>query len=892
MDVIVLFLVGAVIAYRFDRRLKAQAREITLLRQALDRLQGAGLPSAPVAEPNSEPSPAMAEAPPEPEPPPMPAPAPTPAPAPVMTRSTLRALEEALAGRWLIWLGGATVALAAAFFIKMSMEYGWLGPGVRVTIGLLSGFALMLGGEWLRRKTAPQMPADLIRPDYVPPALTAAGLFAAFASVYGGYALYDLFAPLIAFALLAGLAVTAMGLSLLQGPYIAALGLLGGFTTPLLVSSTGSSAWGLFAYLLALSTAGMTVVLWRGWRWLGLGTLIGASLWVPVWYVGGWEAGDALPVGLYLLLTTALFLMPAVVAAPEPFAEPPSLLSLRRWKERPRADRLALSAAVVMGVLTALLTSVDGHRGVSLVMLALFGVLCMVMGRRVERLAGIAWIGALAALAAFSGWTVPHWPLPPPVLNAEGQPVVPLPGDTLPAMAGRFLWAIAGFAALYGIGGFAALWGSARAALWSSLSAWMPVVLLALAYWRLDPPPGDTLWPVASLSLAALLVGAASTLARRRHEPGIALGLAAFAAGAVGALSLGATMMLREAWLTVALAFQVPVLAWLEQRMGLRSLRGVILLVALAVLARLALNPFVIEYQDGGLGWILYGYGLPAAGFFLAARWLRPGGDDKVVALLEAGALIFATLLVSLEIQNLTRGTLEDPPDTLREVALHTLAWLVLALLLTADRRWSLRPVAVWGRRILAALAAVQAVVLHLLVLNPLWSGEGVGSWPVLNTLLLAYGLPGLLGLLYLRVESLPGWLRHWGALIPLALFGTNLALEIRHAFQGAVLSGPTLSDAEWYAYSAGFLVLAVLLLVLALRLGLGWLRHAALALMLAVVAKVFLSDMAQLGGLYRVASFLGLGLSLIGVGYLYRRLQGPTPSLPPPATSSPEQTV
>ena len=246
-----------------------------------------------------------------------------------------------------------------------------------------------------------------------------------------------------------------------------------------------------------------------------------------------------------------------------------------------------------------------------------------------------------------------------------------------------------------------------------------------------------------------------------------------------------------------------------------------------------------------------------------------------MVALLEAGGLAFVTLLLSLGIQALTRGTLDEPPDTLREVALHTLVWLALALVLATGRRWRARPVAVWGRRILAGLAAVQAAALHLVVLNPLWSGEGVGTWPVANTLLLAYGLPALLGLLFLWVEPLPARLRPWVALLPLALLGMNLALEIRHAFQGPVLSGPELPDAEWYGYSAGFLAAAVLMLVAALRFRLGWLRHVAMALMLAVVAKVFLSDMAELGGLYRVASFLGLGLSLIGVGYLYRRLQG-----------------
>ncbi|NUB31015.1 DUF2339 domain-containing protein [Azospirillum brasilense] len=878
MDVILLVLIGAIVAHRFNRRLTAQEREIARLRQALERVQGpVTVDAAPVEVPATDTA-VMVEAPPEPppiQPPPIqPPPEPSPPPLSVWSR-----LEDALAGRWLIWLGGATVALAAAFFIKMSIEQGWLGPGVRVALGLLSAAALMVGGEWLRQRGGGAEPGGR---DPVPPALTAAGLFTGFASVYGGYVLYDLFAPPLAFALLGGLAALGMALSLLQGPYIAALGLLGGFATPLLVSSIGGSAWGLFAYLLALSGAGMTVVLWRGWRWLGLGTLVGAAGWVPVWYVGGWNPGDALPVGIYLLLTAGLFLMPALLAGPVEAMPRTTLFDMLRWKGRPRADRLAVAAVAVLGLLMAMLVTVDGHRSGSLVMLALFGLLCVAAGRRIERIAGVAWIGALAVLLAFAGWTVPRWPLPPPAVTADGHPIVPPPGAGLPFQSGRFLWAVGGFALLYGMGGFIALWRSTRAALWSSLAAWMPVVLLALAYWRLDPSQADTLWPVASLALAALLVAGTGPLARHRHQPGVSLGLAAFAAGAVGALSLGAVMMLREAWLTVALAAQVPVLAWLERRMGLRSLRAVILLVAGAVLVRLALNPSVLEYGEEGLGWIVYGYGLPAAGFFLAAHWLRSApdgkGDDGVVALLEAGGLAFVTLLLSLGIQALTRGTLDEPPDTLREVALHTLVWLALALLLATGRRWRTRPVAVWGRRILAGLAALQAAALHLVALNPLWSDEAVGAWPVANTLLLAYGLPALLGLLFLWVEPLPARLRPWVGLLPLMLLGMNLALEIRHAFQGPVLSGPDLPDAEWYGYSVGFLVAAVLMLVAALRYRLGWLRHAAMALILAVVAKVFLSDMAELGGLYRVASFLGLGLSLIGVGYLYRRLQGTAP--------------
>ena len=49
-------------------------------------------------------------------------------------------------------------------------------------------------------------------------------------------------------------------------------------------------------------------------------------------------------------------------------------------------------------------------------------------------------------------------------------------------------------------------------------------------------------------------------------------------------------------------------------------------------------------------------------------------------------------------------------------------------------------------------------------------------------------------------------------------------------------------------------------------------LRLAALAVIAVVVAKVFLLDMSNLDGLWRVLSFLGLGLSLIGLGAVFRR--------------------
>jgi uncharacterized membrane protein len=52
----------------------------------------------------------------------------------------------------------------------------------------------------------------------------------------------------------------------------------------------------------------------------------------------------------------------------------------------------------------------------------------------------------------------------------------------------------------------------------------------------------------------------------------------------------------------------------------------------------------------------------------------------------------------------------------------------------------------------------------------------------------------------------------------------------------------------------------------------------------LLTVAKAFLIDMAALTGIWRALSFIGLGLALVGIGYLYQRLLFPPRSAPSPA--------
>jgi uncharacterized membrane protein len=93
-----------------------------------------------------------------------------------------------------------------------------------------------------------------------------------------------------------------------------------------------------------------------------------------------------------------------------------------------------------------------------------------------------------------------------------------------------------------------------------------------------------------------------------------------------------------------------------------------------------------------------------------------------------------------------------------------------------------------------------------------------------------------------------------------------------RHFNPGFMLLVRAPGDAELYAYSGAWLVLAGCLLALGIRQRLPALRLGALALIAVTIGKAFLVDMSGLEGLWRVLSFLGLGLALIALGWVYRR--------------------
>ncbi len=836
------------------------------------------------AEPEEEDARPGVEAPAEPplaEPPPAEPPPPEPPPAepPLTGPPAAGGLEESLTSRWLVWLGAVMIALGSVFLVKYSIERGWLGPTVRVASGFVLGVALVLAGEWLRQRPL-QRAIAAVRPNYVPPAVTSAGLFSAFASVYAAFQLYGLIGPLVAFPLMAALAVFGVALSILHGPMVAVLSLLGGFATPWLVPAEQPSSWGLFVYLLFLVATALAVVRYMAWWWLGWAVLAGAVAWTLLWFAGPWQAADAVPVGIFLLVLCGFFLLVRHGRG--------ASIELATWRrglvDLAMPERLAWGAALAVAGLVFVFVRMDGYGVASWAVLASFTVFCMIAGYREAVFDALVLAAAVLAVAVMAAWHLPH------IIHGDsalytiaGRPYGTAPGPVVPPELGAFVWVSLISGALFGLGGFAALWRVRRPALWAAISAAAPLALLAVAYWRVTAFEVDLGWSAVACALAGLGLGAAAYVRRRDRAGRLDLVLGVYAAATVAGTSLAATMALEQAWLTVVLALQLPALAWIQERLNLRQLRPVAALIAGVVLVRLVFNLYVVDYPLGdlpGINWVLYGYGLPALAFFFAARGFRRGRDDRLVLLLEAGCLVFSVLFITFEIRTLVEGPLDSPNYGLLEQSLNSAAWLAIAYLLSIVAWRGGRIVATYGWRILAGLGAAQVLLLQLLAANPLWSHEPVGEWPLVNLLFLAYMVPALFAFVFARDLRDRGYagIAAAAGIAGLVLVWTYLSLEVRRAFHGPVLSVGAMGDAELYGYSAVWLVYALVLLAIGILRGNVSLRYASLALLMATVAKVFLIDMSELTDLYRVASFFGLGLSLIGIGYLYQRYVFPSP--------------
>ena len=121
------------------------------------------------------------------------------------------------------WLGGLALLLGVVFFLKYSIDHGWIPDEVRVAMGFVFGAGLIVGGVRLTTK------------GYTTPAqtLVGAGVVTLYAVTFVcGKEHYNFLSPVAMFLVMTLITATAFILAVrLEAQVIAILGILGFLTS-------------------------------------------------------------------------------------------------------------------------------------------------------------------------------------------------------------------------------------------------------------------------------------------------------------------------------------------------------------------------------------------------------------------------------------------------------------------------------------------------------------------------------------------------------------------------------------------------------------------------------------------------------------------------------------
>jgi uncharacterized membrane protein len=806
-------------------------------------------------------------------PPSQPAPPPPIPDIPAAASQPAPGFEERIGTRWVVWVGGLTLALGGFFMVRYSIDAGLLGPGVRTLLGGLFALALLAAGEWTRRKESISAIAALPIAN-IPAILTAAGTAVAFATVYAAYALYDFLVPATAFILLGLVALGTLAAALLHGPALAGLGIAAAFVTPVLVSSDKPDFWALYIYLAIVTAAAFGLARIRLWRWLAITTIAFALLWTFPCL----QCGPSM-VGPHALHVIAGFVLAALLVVCGLMFGPPA--------DEGRIEPMSSGSLAAYLAGSAMIVLASFHTDAALIVFALLVAGTLVVAWRAEAATGAVGAAAIFVFAVFAEWAVRATP------DMLVLPGGPLPGIGPAATDGSVslhLISAAIFAIGFGAAGFLAQGRFASAIIpvvWSAAAVFTPLTLLIALYARIAHLDRSIPFAVLAVVLAATYGAATEILTKRDNRPGLAISIALFATGALGALALALTFALEKGWLTIALALMSMGTAWISMQRPIPFLRSLAAVLAGIVVLRIGYEPRIAGDAVGTtpiFNWLLWGYGIPALSFWTASHFLRRRGDDAPLRTVESAAILFTVLLAFMEIRHAVNGgDVYHDNAGLTEIALQVCVALAMAIGLERLRIRTGSVIHNVGAVLLTVFAGLASVFGLMLLETPIFWPVDVGG-VFINLILLAYAAPAVLALLlsYAVAGRRRAAYANTIAAGALVLALTYVTFEIRRLYHGPVLTSGATSDAEQYSYSIAWLAFGVALLGIGIVFNSQRARLASAVVIALTILKAFLIDMSTLTGVYRALSFMCLGLVLVAIGWLYQRILFRRQAAPP----------
>ncbi len=738
-----------------------------------------------------------------------------------------------------IWVGGVALLMAGFFMVKYSIDSGWLRPSVRLWATTIFSGLLCLSGVVVSSKV--QVRAN----ERIGQALSGAGIACLYFVAYAAVHLYHFINNGEGFLAMVGVTILAVLLSLRNGAPIALMGLLGGLVTPLLMRSDAADTAMLFGYLFILLCAAQVLCLRRGWWGLLLVSLVGVYLWSGVIIFANMA-------GIFDNLEGAMLFVLGVCASNTAL-----ILSVTNRE-------MTASSRAMMGVFRGLVWVGGFGQALALVwfgefaavdltlfyVLALGALLLAVLREGIFRWA--AWLGLMAVLLA-------------ELLNA---------GHNL------LVWLVVPVCMVLlftGIGHWRGLCSTYRLE-WRILSMIALLTLTPVLYFNREfiveggLVPFEAFWLVMSLFVAFLLGLLGEHLLRSKESEMIGV----YQAFAIFTVCFGLWEYVAEMYLQqwVGGLLLVSAIYWKCRRLPSANLVCGVLAAGWSLLmldlARAAFAYYFAE-DFGRENWpaelAAWAWVSGSGGFLLALRFYWSEWSVSV----QRFAAWWSGIVVVLGLVELYRyfdvAVLEGAYSRALVEGGLTALFALLAISVRVSFRHSSGASLVSA--VLATLSVTRIVLLHL---------EDTGaSGPnfFFNALFLQFGLPFICVGVLAWIETMDAHRKMSQAyqLVAMLLGFVWSTFLVKDFFGGSGLFERNPSSAELYAYSVTWLLLAIVYQTIGLLRNQKCIHVGSLVLLLVTVGKVFLIDAADLEGLYRVLSFLGLGLALIGIGFFYNKV-------------------
>jgi len=218
-------------------------------------------------------------------------------------------LEKFIGENLISKIGIAILVLGIAFFVKYAIDKNWIHETARVGIGFLCGALVNFVAHRLRRKFKAFSSV-----------LVAGAIAIYYFTIAIAFQEYHLFGQAVAFGLM--IVITAFSL-LVSISYnreeLAVLSLIGGFATPLMVSTGSGNYIVLFSYLLILDIGILILAYLRKWNIVNLCTFGFTLLFYGVWFFtrifdktplpGGTIGSDTVPYAGAFIFATLFYLV-------------------------------------------------------------------------------------------------------------------------------------------------------------------------------------------------------------------------------------------------------------------------------------------------------------------------------------------------------------------------------------------------------------------------------------------------------------------------------------------------------------------------------------------------------------------------------------------------------